>query len=77
VGGVILAAVGCASRAEWQTWREHPTHFASNEHLTFSIKNQNDSARHAKVTRQDIAAARQEGWWGKPVAVAQEQIIER
>jgi hypothetical protein len=29
------------------------------------------------VTRQDIALARDEGWWGKPITVSQEQILER
>jgi hypothetical protein len=29
------------------------------------------------VTRQDVAMARNEGWWGKPVTVSQEQILER
>ena len=77
LGGVLLVAVGCASTSEWRTWREHPTHFASNDHMGFSLKNQSDSASKATVTRQDIAVAREEGWWGKPVTVAQERILER
>jgi len=31
----------------------------------------------AQVTRQDIASARDEGWWGRPITVGQEQILER
>ena len=63
---VLLAAGGCATGEEWQTWREHPTHFASGDHLFFSTRN-----------RKDIALARDEGWWGKPITVSQEQILER
>jgi hypothetical protein len=29
------------------------------------------------VTRRDVVLARDEGWWGKAVAVSQDQIIER
>jgi hypothetical protein len=71
---VFLAAAGCASSEEWATWKEHPTHFASGEHMSFSVKNQGSGS---KVTRQDIAIARDEGWWGKPVTVGSEQIQER
>ena len=72
---VLLAASGCASSEEWQTWREHPTHFASGDHLFFSTRNSEGSA--PRVTRQDIAMARDQGWWGKPITVSQEQILER
>jgi hypothetical protein len=72
---VLLATAGCASTEEWTTWKEHPTHFASGDHLFFSTRNQGDNA--ARVTRQDIALARDEGWWGKPVTVSQEMIQER
>ena len=74
-GTVLLAASGCASSEEWQTWREHPTHFASGDHLFFSTRNSEGSA--PRVTRQDIAMARDQGWWGKPITVSQEQILER
>jgi hypothetical protein len=72
---VLLAASGCASSEEWQTWRDHPTHFASGDHLFFSTRNKEGSA--PRVTRQDIAMAREQGWWGKAITVAQEQILER
>jgi len=29
------------------------------------------------VTRQVIALARDQGWWGRPITVSQEQIQER
>jgi hypothetical protein len=72
---VLLTTAGCASTDEWTTWKEHPTHFASGDHLFFSARNRGDSS--AKVTRQDIALARDEGWWGKPITVSQEMIQER
>lgn len=75
VGIVLMAVAGCATGEEWKTWREHPTHFASGDHLTFSVRNREGAA--PRVARQDIAKARDEAWWGKPVTVAQEQILER
>ncbi len=75
IGGLLLATAGCATSEEWATWKQHPTHFASGDHLFFSTRNKEGGA--ARVTRQDIALARNEGWWGKPITVSQEQIIER
>ena len=75
VGGALLAVAGCATSEEWATWKSHPTHFASGEHMFFSTRNSEGSA--PRVTRQDIALARDEGWWGKPITVSQEQILER
>jgi hypothetical protein len=73
-GAVLVTTVGCASNDEWSTWKSHPTHFASGEHLFFSARNTGGTP---KVSRQDIAMAREEGWWGKPVTVSQEQILEK
>ena len=72
---VLVASAGCATGGEWNTWYTHRTHFASYDHLGFSVRNTEDSA--PKVTRKDIALARDEGWWGKPITVSQEQILER
>ena len=43
--------------------------------MFFSVRNGEGSP--PRVTRQDIALARDEGWWGKPITVSQEQILER
>ena len=75
VGGALVAVTGCATGDEWATWREHPTHFASGTHLGFSVRNRETSS--PRVTRQDVAVARDEAWWGKSVTVGQEQILER
>jgi hypothetical protein len=72
---VAVALAGCATGEEWNTWYTHRTHFASYEHLGFSVRHTEGSA--PKVTRNDIALARDEGWWGKPITVGQEQILER
>jgi hypothetical protein len=71
----LLAVGGCASGEEWTTWREHPTHFASGDHMFFSTRNA--EGKSPRVTREDIALARDQGWWGKPITVSQEQIRER
>ena len=73
--GALLALAGCATSEEWTTWKQHPTHFASGDHLFFSTRNREGAA--PKVTRQDIQQARDQGWWGKPITVSQEQILER
>ena len=75
IGGVLVALGGCASSAEWWTWMEHPTHYASGDHGFFSLRNR--EGKTAKVTRDDIAMARDQGWWGLPITVSSEQILER
>ncbi|HSB60512.1 MAG TPA: hypothetical protein VLI67_02255 [Vicinamibacteria bacterium] len=75
VAAGLLLTAGCATSEEWTTWKEHSTHFASGEHLFFSTRNREGAA--PRVTRQDIALARTESWWGKPVTVNQDQILER
>jgi hypothetical protein len=74
LAGALLVA-GCATTEEWTTWKSHATHFASDDHLDFSLRNRESGA--ARVTRGDVAMARDEGWWGKPVTVSQERILER
>jgi hypothetical protein len=75
VATILIGVSGCATGEEWATWKQHPTHFASGDHLSFSMRNREGSA--ARVTRNDISMSRDEGWWGKPITVSQEQILER
>jgi hypothetical protein len=75
VAAVVIGVSGCATGEEWATWKEHPSHFASGDHAFFSMRNR--EGKNARVTRTDIAKARDEGWWGKPITVGQEQILER
>jgi hypothetical protein len=75
IGTALLLAGGCATSEEWNTWRSNKSHFASKEHFDFSMKNRSGSA--ASVTRSDLAMAKGQSWFGQPVTVAQEQILER
>jgi hypothetical protein len=72
---LLVLGSGCASQEQWATWKTHPTHFASGPHMGFSVRNRETDQ--PRVTRQDIALARDEGWWGQPVTVSQEQILVR
>lgn len=72
---MIIAVGGCATGEEWKTWSQHPAHFSSGSHMGFSLRNREGS--NPTVKREDVALARDEGWWGKSITVAQEQIIER
>ena len=70
-----IAFAGCATSEEWGVWKSHPSHFASGQHMVFSVRN--TEGRTPKVARTDITQASNEGWWGKPITVSQEQILER
>jgi len=72
---LLVVLVGCASTEEWDTWKSHPAHFASGSHMGFSVRNREGT--NSRVGRVDIAAAREEGWWGKAITVSQEAILER
>jgi len=75
VGGVLVAATGCATGEEWQIWRSNGAHFASGDHMFFSVRNRQGTK--PTVTRKDITLARDQGWSGKPITVNQDQILER
>ena len=62
IAAVMFSMSGCASARDWSTWREHPTHFASNDHLTFSVRAGHGEA--AAISDADKARAAREGWWG-------------
>ena len=74
VGTSLLLVGGCANSEEWNTWRSNTSHFASKEHYDFSMKNRGGSAT---VTRNDVAMAQNQRWFGQPVTVDQGQILER
>jgi hypothetical protein len=74
IGTLLLIVGGCATSEEWNVWRSNTSHFASKEHFDFSMKN---SEGKATVTRQDIAMAQSQNWFGKAITVDQGQILER
>ena len=75
VFAVVILTTGCATSEEWTTWKAHPVHFASGGHMAFSVRNR--EGRAPMVGRRDIVRASSEGWWGRPITVSQEQILER
>jgi hypothetical protein len=84
IAAVMFSMSGCASSQDWAFWRAHPTHFASGEHLTFSVRHDDNSYYHGggngngngngssdpAITDADVAMARDEGWWGHLVPPA-------
>ena len=74
-GFMTVMLNGCATRDELQEWLKHPTHFASGQHMGFSLRNPGDTPT-PNVTRKDINAAQEETWWGKVILVKPEQIFE-
>jgi len=72
---VALVVGACASSEQWAEWRAHPTHFASGQHATFSLRNNNDGSN-PRVTRTDVEAARTETWWGRAITVNPDQIFQ-
>jgi hypothetical protein len=75
VAAAALLSGACATSQELAIWSQHPAHFASIEHLRFSLDNRAGVRPH--VTRHDVAEARAQHWWGEPVAVRQAQIFDR
>jgi hypothetical protein len=73
--GVALVVGACASSEQWAEWRSHTTHFASGQHATFSLRN-NEDGSNPRVTRADVEAARTETWWGRAITVNQDQIFQ-
>ncbi len=75
IGAALFVTAGCANSEEWQIWRSNPTHFASGDHITFSMRNKEGEP--ARVTRGDVELARQQNWFGKAVTVSQEELLEK
>lgn len=74
LAAVLLVASGCATSEEWSEWTKHPTHFASDQHMGFSLRHTEGSQ--PRVGRRDVEASRNQSWWGKAITVSPEQIFE-
>ena len=44
LAATVWAAGGCATSEEWREWRSHSSHFASGQHMGFSLRNREGSA---------------------------------
>ena len=75
VGGIMLVVSACASSEEWSEWLKHSSHYATGDHLMFSVRNTEGSS--PRVTRGDIDEAGTQQWWGKAITVSAEQIIQQ
>ena len=64
---LTFVSVGCSKQV-------HELRPASRNPAAVGNINQSDQKR---VTRADVEAARAENWWGRPVTVDQDQLIER
>jgi hypothetical protein len=60
---LMFSMSGCASQ-QWTIWATNPAHFASAQHLAFSMKGH---PTEASITEEDIQAASREEWWGRLV----------
>jgi hypothetical protein len=62
--GFVLLSAGCAAtHREWEVWRAHPTHYATGNHMAFSMGNVVGGA--PRVTPEMVDQAKSEGWWGR------------
>ena len=68
----VVAGAGCSSQ-DWKEWKSHPSHFASGDHMAFSLKNQGTTPR---VSSADTREAAAQSWWGSPVVVRADQIFQ-
>jgi hypothetical protein len=64
LSAVMFSMSGCATGTDWRTWSEHPVHYASGDHLAFSVRS-HDTA--ASIKDADTVAATREDWWGRLV----------
>jgi hypothetical protein len=75
IPGLALLGAGCASSQEWDVWSKNSAHFASGDHMFFSLRNQGEAAK--KVTRADVETARTQTWWGRAVTVDSSAILQQ
>jgi len=75
VFAVLAVTGGCATSEEWAEWKAHSSHFASDQHMGFSMRNNKDGSN-PKVTRADMDSSPRESWWGKVITVRSDQIFQ-
>ena len=72
---VAVGMIGCATPQEWAEWKGHPVHFTSGDHVGFSVRNRDGPQ--TRVTRDDVALARSQDWFGTAITVDQSAIVEK
>ena len=60
---LALGSTGCATQREWAMWRAHSTHYATDDHLSFSVTNAVAGA--PRVTPELMETAAAQRWWGR------------
>ena len=73
LAGVATVGTGCATPRQRAEWARHSTHFASGEHMWFSLTNRDEKGA-PHVTRGDLRTARAQSWWGDQVVVKPRQL---
>jgi hypothetical protein len=58
---MVLFLYGCGTTASQSEFIQHPTHFASWDHIKFSLWGYN----HPSETY--LKESREQGWWGEPI----------
>lgn len=69
-----LAGTACATPEQWAVWRQHSSHFASGNHLWFSLHHQGENPT-PRVSQRDLDQARAQSWWGDPIVVRPDQLF--
>lgn len=72
---VAAGAGACATAEQWHEWDTHSTHFASNDHMFFSLRNRGQNPT-PRVYKSEVEKARLENWWGEVVVVRPDQLFE-
>ena len=67
---LMFSMSGCASQ-QLTIWATNPAHFASAQHLAFSMKSHPSEA---SITEEDVQAAAREEWWGRLVPAGSEGV---
>ncbi|MGH7380770.1 MAG: hypothetical protein ACREKR_00875 [Candidatus Methylomirabilales bacterium] len=70
VGLALSAGLGaCAKQYEEYGIKQGGTHFASFEHMGYSLKGEKP-----KLTKAEASTAKTEGWWGTPVRYTVDEL---
>lgn len=72
---VATGSGACATSDQWAEWHKHPSHFASGDHLFFSLRHRGESPA-PRVFKSDVEKGRAESWWGDAIVVRPEQLFE-